>query len=158
MEDIDAPSAQPPGDQTELLLRFLNERNHPCPKCDYDLCNLTRPVCPECGEELALSVGRRNTNYELLILTLAPGIFSGITAGLLLIPFTYFGLILSRGVLLPMLFADFFGLFSGFSMLMLFRRRRAFMKLPRRRQLHCVAGVWLIHIAAFVALLISMPW
>ena len=117
---------------------------------------MTRPVCPECGEELALSVGRRNTNYELLILTLAPGIFSGITAGLLLIPFTYRGLILSRGVFLPMLFADYFGLFSGFSMLMLFRRRRAFMKLPRRRQLHCVAAVWLIHIAAFVALVISM--
>ncbi len=156
MEDIDAPSAQSPSDETELLLRFLRERNHPCPKCGYDLRNLTRPVCPECGEELALSVGRRNTNYELLILTLAPGIFSGIAAGLLLIPLTYFGLILSRGAHLPVLFADFFGLFSGFSMLMLFRRRRAFMKLPRRRQLHCVAAAWLIHIAAFVALVASM--
>ncbi len=87
----------------------------------------------------------------MLILTLAPGIFSGIMAGLLLIPLTYFGLILSRGAPLPMLFADSFGLLSGFSMLMLFRRRRAFMKLPRRRQLHCVAAAWLIHIGAFVA-------
>ncbi len=63
---------EPVKDETELLLRFVAHRDHACPKCGYNLRNLTQPVCPECGEELKLTVGRRRTNDTLFILTLAP--------------------------------------------------------------------------------------
>lgn len=105
-------------------------------------------MCPECGEELTLTVGRRNTNYELLIATLAPGIFSGIAAGLLLVPMTYLGFVLSRWAPLEIVVLDLFGLTSALGSLMLFRRRREFMKQSRRRQILWVIVTWALHIAA----------
>ena len=70
MATVEASKDEPAGERGELLLQFLEGRRVPCPRCGYDLRDLTRPVCPECGEELTLTVGRRNTNYELLIATL----------------------------------------------------------------------------------------
>lgn len=142
---------EPTGDGGELLLQFLDGRSVPCPRCGYDLRDLARPVCPECGEELALTVGRRHPNFELLIATLAPGIFSGIMAGLLLVPLVYFALIRSAGAAPEVVAVDAFGLASGCGSVMLFSRRRSFMKQPRRRQLLWLILTWAIHIAAFVA-------
>ena len=48
-------------EEIELLLRFIHERNVHCPRCDYNLRNLTQPVCPECREELRLTVGARRS-------------------------------------------------------------------------------------------------
>lgn len=104
-------------------------------------------------EELTLTVGRRSTNYELLIATLAPGIFSGIAAGLLLIPLVYLGLILSMGAPLEVVALDGFGLASGFGALMLFRRRRRFMKQSRSHQIFWLIVSWAIHLAAFAVLI-----
>ena len=68
--------------ETELLLAFLRERDHDCPRCGYNLRNLTQPVCPECREELVLKVGVSKLRLYWLIATLAPGMFSGIAAAL----------------------------------------------------------------------------
>jgi len=46
----------------DLLEQFLAE--HPdtaCPACNYRLHRLTSSACPECGTELALTVGRQRT-------------------------------------------------------------------------------------------------
>ena len=153
MATAETSKNEPAGEGGELLLRFLDGRSVPCPKCGYDLRDLTRPVCPECGEELVLTVGRRSTNYELLIATLAPGIFSGIAGGLLLAPLAFFTLFRSRRAPLEIVALDAFGLASGVCALMLFRRRRWFMAQPRRRQVFWAIMIWAIHLTAFVALI-----
>ena len=142
---------EPAGESGELLLQFLEGRSLPCPRCGYDLRDLTRPVCPECGEELALTVGRRHSNYELLIATLAPGIFSGIAAGLLLVPVAYLAFARSLRAPLEIVVLDLFGLTSALGSLVLFRRRREFMSQPRRRQVLWLVATWAIHITALVA-------
>jgi hypothetical protein len=40
----------------DILLKFLADRDVPCPQCGYNLRNLVSDVCPECGERLALGV------------------------------------------------------------------------------------------------------
>lgn len=153
MATAETSKDEPAGDGGELLLQFLDGRSVPCPRCGYDLRDLTRPVCPECGEELVLTVGRRSTNYELLIASLAPGIFSGIAAGLLLVPLIYFGLIRSAGAPLEIVALDAFGLASGFGALMLFGRRRWFMAQPPRHQVFWAIVTWAIHLAALAVLM-----
>jgi len=46
-----------PDTQDDLLRRFLAGRNVPCPRCGYDLRDLTSGRCPECGDEVELHVG-----------------------------------------------------------------------------------------------------
>ena len=44
-------------DAPDLLCKFLEKRELPCPRCGYNLRGLTSSRCPECGDELALQVG-----------------------------------------------------------------------------------------------------
>ncbi len=156
MATAETSKDEPAADRGELLLQFLDGRSVACPRCGYDLRDLTRPVCPECGEELVLTVGRKHPNYELLIATLAPGIFSGIAAGLLLVPITYFALAESRRAPLGIVALDLFGLASAFGALVLFRCRRRFMNQPRRHQIFWVIVIWAIHVATFAVLTVLM--
>lgn len=144
---------EPAENETESLLRFLQGRDHACPKCSYNLRNLTRPVCPECGEALNLTVGRRKTNDALFILTLAPCIFSGICAILLsgVIAFHHYANVGSPPIWIWGV--DGFGLLSGLAGLLLFVKRQAFTKLDRGVQLFSAFVVWAFHIAVFVAVL-----
>ena len=147
---------EPAENETQFLLRFLQGRDHACPKCSYNLRNLTRPICPECGEALALTVGRRNFRDSLIFLVLAPCIFSSICTILLngLIGYIWYG----DGVPPPMWVwgVDAFGLSSGIGGLLLFVKRRAFMKLDRGVQLLWALLAWAIHIAVFVVLVVSL--
>jgi hypothetical protein len=45
-----------PSDEA-LLVAFLSDRDVVCPLCSYNLRGLTHPRCPECGQELRLTVG-----------------------------------------------------------------------------------------------------
>ena len=144
---------EPTSDETELLLHFLAHRDHACPKCDYNLRNLTRPICPECGEALALTVGRGHFRDSLLFLALAPCIFSGICAILLsgVIAFHHYANVGSPPIWIWGV--DGFGLLSGLAGLLLFVKRQAFTKLDRSRQLFSAFVMWAFHIAVFVAVL-----
>ena len=73
-------------DATSILLEFLRERDVLCPVCGYNLRNLTRPQCPECRKDLVLAVGLKKPRFGWFLVTITPGLFSGIAAGLLLIP------------------------------------------------------------------------
>ncbi|MCH8878716.1 MAG: hypothetical protein IID34_02395 [Planctomycetes bacterium] len=147
---------EPAENETEFLLRFLQGRDHACPKCDYNLRNLTRPVCPECGEALKLTVGQRKTNDALSILTLAPCIFSGISAIIISCAAAYqmYRNTGSPGPVFPEMVS--FGLFSGLCGLILFAKRRAFVKLDRGAQLFWAFLVWAIHVAVFFAVLANL--
>ena len=41
---------------TEVLRRFLADRDAPCPACSYNLRGLTSNRCPECNQSLMLQV------------------------------------------------------------------------------------------------------
>lgn len=58
MDDVNPP-AQPASerDDTEHLLGFVASRDVPCPACGYNLRMLSKPICPECGLALKLTVG-----------------------------------------------------------------------------------------------------
>src|SRR5690348_5014609 len=70
----------------EMLLEFIREHDAACPVCGYNLKTLTRPICPECGQELVLAVGAAHLRFGWLLVSLAPGFFSGIAAFFLLVP------------------------------------------------------------------------
>ncbi len=52
--EVQTPS--PPLSRDEHLLAFVREHEARCPLCDYNLRGLSRPTCPECGQELKLDV------------------------------------------------------------------------------------------------------
>src|ERR671921_513984 len=79
-------SPAPTSRAQELLLDFLREHEAACPVCGYNLKSLTRPICPECGQELVLAVGAARLRLGWLFAALAPGFFSGIAAVFLLVP------------------------------------------------------------------------
>ncbi|MCH8054243.1 MAG: hypothetical protein IH895_09295, partial [Planctomycetes bacterium] len=147
---------EPAENETEFLLRFLQGRDHACPKCSYNLRNLTRPICPECGEALALTVGRRKTNDALFILTLAPCIFSGISAIFLSCAIAFQAYRLGGSPPIEVWAMDSFGVFSGLCGLILFVKRRAFTRLDRGVQFFWAFLAWAIHIAVFFAVLANV--
>ncbi len=72
-------------DETEHLLAFLRNRDAECPSCGYNLRDLTKPICPECKEALVLKVGSRTYPIRWLLITIAPGIFTGIMVGVMVV-------------------------------------------------------------------------
>ncbi len=142
----------PAPDAADLLLEYLRERDVPCPGCGYDLRDLAQPRCPECREDLALSVGFRKPRFGWLLVTVTPGLFSGICAGLLLIP-----IFVLSGVNRPpwqILLADGFGWTSGLVALGLIRCRYTFIRWPEGRQRAWGIAAWIIHVAAFISLIV----
>ncbi len=85
-------AARPPADADTLLLEFLRDRDAACPLCGYNLRNLSGTTCPECRELLSLSVGFRKPRFGWFVVAIAPGIFSGICAALMMIPLVGFSL------------------------------------------------------------------
>ena len=120
------------------------------PVCGYNLKALTRPFCPECGQELKLTVGAANLRLGWLMAAVAPGFFSGIAAIFLLLPIVgrlFFG----DGVLMPVpVMMDLFGWSSGIYAIMLAgkRRRIRFLNQPLARQRFTAIVIWFIHVAA----------
>jgi hypothetical protein len=135
-----------PSDATQLLLAFVRDRDVSCPRCAYNLRNLTRPICPECGETFTLRVGAERPVFGLLLLTMAPGIFSGIAA----VIFGLEMLVYPKAHPPEMWFVYLFGALSGIFAGLLFAWRWRFMKQKQRRQTYWAVGVWAIHIAVFV--------
>ena len=148
------PTSPRDEDEVDLLQRFVHERDVLCPRCGYNLRNLTTPVCPECREELRLCVGAQRVRYEWLIATLAPGIFSGIAAMLLLIPIAIESF---RGVgSMPWqpVVLDLFGWLSAIVAAGVFIARDRFLRMPVANQRALAAVAWGLHIAAFLIFIV----
>ncbi len=145
-----------PADEVPLLLTFLRERDAACPLCGYNLRNLVRPQCPECRQDLVLSVGIKDLRLGWLVATIAPGIFSGIAAVLLMIPIILVPLLAGDGSA-PWFAvgADLFGWLSGLVAVILLKYRLAFLRLPRDVQRTWAIVAWAIHLAAFFLLVVS---
>jgi hypothetical protein len=134
----------------QMLLDFLREYDAACPVCGYNLRGLTRPICPECSQELVLTVGAVRLRLGWLFAALAPGFFSGIAAIFVLIP-TLGRPLFGDGRWEPLIVAmDLFGWCSGiFAIILASKRPRSrFLALPPARQRWFAIIIWLIHIAA----------
>jgi hypothetical protein len=150
-------AAVPVWDDAHWLLGFVKDRHVPCPRCGYDLRNLTKPQCPECGEPLALKVGMDTPRFGLMVLAMAPGVFSGVAAVLLAFPL--FRLRTSapgKGPPTAMYVAEVFGVLSGLSTCGLYLLRKRYLGMSHRAQLVSAVGVWLVHILAFVLLVVVL--
>src|SRR5205809_4254839 len=73
VEQLPQISDSPPADRAQdLLLDFLRDHDAACPVCGYNLKTLTRPICPECGHELVLTVGTTRVRLGWLLAAVAP--------------------------------------------------------------------------------------
>jgi hypothetical protein len=138
------------------LLAFLHGRDAPCPLCGYNLRDLTEPRCPECRQDLELTVGVTRLRFGWLIVAIAPSMFSAVAAGLLLIPML--------GVLLagverppwPVVAAETFGWLSTIAALLVLHKRYLFLRQSQVAQRTWALGAWAVHIGAFVVLVAAL--
>ncbi|HTL29768.1 MAG TPA: hypothetical protein VL282_11120 [Tepidisphaeraceae bacterium] len=132
----------------DLLLEFLREHDAACPVCGYNLKALTRPICPECGQELVLTVGAARLRLDWLMAAVAPGFFSGIAAVFLLVPIIVPPMFGNQRWSLTLIGMDLFGWCSGVFAIILAAKRHRFLALPRSAQRWWALGIWLVHVAA----------
>lgn len=134
----------------QMLLDFLGEHDAACPVCGYNLRALNRPVCPECGHALMLTVGAVRLGLGWLSTAVAPGLFSGVCALFTLLP--VFGQYRADGRLSPavmtLIALDLFGWCSLLVAIFLVARFRRFIAQPRARQRAWALAIWLVHVAA----------
>lgn len=155
-------SAHSPADSRadELLLDFLRDHNAPCPICNYNLRALTKPICPECGQALSLTVSAAKLRIGWLLAAVAPGFFSGVAALFVLIP-TFGQLIgqrrITRGFLITGAL-DLFGWCSLAFAIFLASRFKRFIAQPRSRQRFQALGIWAIHIVALGVFILCAIW
>jgi hypothetical protein len=142
-----------PVDEVAHLLAYVRERDVPCPLCGYNLRDLTGPRCPECRHDLVLAVGVTRPHFLWLLVTIAPCIFSGMAAGLLLFPI--FMSIFVGGILPPwqIFAAETFGWVSALAGFLLVWKRYAFLRQSRTAQRRWAVGAWAIHVTAFLGLI-----
>lgn len=150
-------AASPGRAREDMLLEFLRDNDAACPVCGYNLRALTRPICPECRQDLALTVGAKRIQLGWLIIALAPGLFSGIAACFAAIPTTaiYFE---SGEIVWPFVGAVLFGWLSGLGTIILALKcpRMRFIAQSRARQRWIAIAIWLIHFGAAVILGLAM--
>src|SRR6478672_10529133 len=150
----EAPPAGNSDDAVDMLLAFLAGHDADCPVCGYNLRALTRPVCPECGQELVLTVGAARLRLGWLLAALAPGFFSGIAAVFVLVPIVA-RLAIGDGKWSPGLnVLDLFGWCSGVFAIVLAAKRYRFLALPRATQRWWALGIWFVHVAALALFLL----
>lgn len=136
-------------DEHDLLLAFVRGRDVECPGCGYNLRDLRQPVCPECRRAVVLTVGMVRPRMVALLATVAPGVFSGIAACLLLIPIVVSRPV-GRGPPPPAAIAtDLVGFASGLVALVVIWRRFAFLRLSLQAQWTWAAVAWGVHILLF---------
>lgn len=58
----------------DLLLRFLADRDEPCPVCSYNLRGAPNAHCPECGTPLELRVGSPEARVGPWLVALVPSV------------------------------------------------------------------------------------
>ena len=151
----DAPQAKAANGADELLLEFLREHESPCPVCGYNLKALTRPVCPECGQELVLAVGAARLRFGWLFAAVAPGFFSGIAAVFVLVPIVIMTAVANVRPPLRFVAVDAFGWCSGVFAIVLAANRHRFMAQPVARQRWWALGIWLTHVAALALFIMA---
>src|SRR5262245_28730679 len=147
-------------DAHDEVVAFLKGRSAPCPRCGYDLRDIQRATCPECGEALVLKVGSPQARFGWLVLAMAPGCFSGVAAVFVMFPITASlwngSRIGGKGLPWPILGADAFGFLSAASVALMYRHRHRIMAWTTRRQAAFAGGIWIAHVVALGLFILAM--
>ena len=152
-------------DEIEMLLAFVRDRDASCPNCGYNVRNLTKPICPECQEDLLLKVGSRVYPIRWLLITVAPGIFTGITSVIVAVLFaialvntTNTNVSLGSLKTIPLdaiVLSAFFALSAVTAIVIIIMHKR-FIRQPQPRQILWAIWLWMIHLCAFFIFLINV--
>jgi len=134
-----------------MLLAFLADRDVHCPRCDYNLRSLSQPVCPECREELCLTVGVRKLQLHGLLITLAPGAFCLIAVGIFIVMSLMHG---PPPPQIEIILLLLFLVLSAATAVAIAVRHRAFLKLEYATQCFWALAVWGFHVAVFAYMLL----
>ena len=146
----ESASADVPND-TALLLSFVRERDVECPRCGYNLRNLTQPVCPECSERLVLSVGLADPKFGWFLAAIAPGIFGGILAIVILVM-----IVSLPGAPREVIITELFLVCSGGVGIGIIVGQRRFRSQSRKRQAAAAVAIWAAHLIAFLLFMQSI--
>ncbi|CAN5765383.1 hypothetical protein BH11PLA1_BH11PLA1_03980 [soil metagenome] len=141
------------------VLAFLQGRSVPCPRCGYDLCDISTARCPECAEPLVLMIGSPRARFGWLVLAMAPGCFSGVAAVFVMVPIVMTAgrtFPPGQGMPWPIVVADGFGFFSAATVAVMYRHRHRFMAWTARRQGLFAGTVWGAHVSAFLLFVLGM--
>jgi len=137
---------------TALLFAFLRDRDVPCPLCGYNLRALPEPRCPECGQEIRLSIAMAEPYLRAwIVLMTATGASAGIGVffifvllskggpphGAFWLPLTYFF------VSIPVAF-------------LVLRARKALLKLGKSLQWTLAIGVSILSFLVCIVLVIFL--
>lgn len=145
-----------PPDAGTMLLEFVKGRDVECPQCGYNLRNLTKPICPECREDLTLSVGLVKVRFGLFVVALIPGAFSSICAFILAIPMILVPLFGQQPAPIEFVILDGFGWLSGIFAVGLYLSRYRFLRIGRSGQIVWALVLWAIHLLAFAIFMVSV--
>ena len=154
-ESTPTEDGRDPASEADLLIAFLRERDETCPRCGYNLRNLTLPRCPECEEPLVLAVKAQELNLVPYVTTLAPGIFCGLLLLVFIIMMMVGGGVpgaLPFGVCLFLVFLAV----SGGASLVLVGNSRGFLRLKQNRQAGIAMFTWVVHIIIFSVMIAWM--
>jgi hypothetical protein len=141
------------------VVAFLKGRSIPCPRCAYDLRDITTAKCPECGEPLVLKIGSPRARFGWVVLAMAPGCFSGVAAMFVMVPIVmtiWQRFPPGQGAPWPVMVGDAFGFLSAASVLLMYRHRHRIMAWTARRQAAFAGTVWGIHILMFVLIVLAL--
>ncbi len=152
------PDEPPPTlDLDRMLLDFVHGRDVACPQCGYNLRNLTTTTCPECKQALKMQVGVQRPPLLPFVLAIAPGIFGGLCAAVLVVMFSA-NFIANGGRLVgfpwQIALLDGFGWLSGLCTIGLVVGRHRFLAAPVPRQRAIAAAIWIGNILAVVLVLV----
>ena len=149
-----SPEPEQLTDADRMLLDFVRDRDVACPSCGYNVRNLTKPVCPECEEPLVLKVGGKTYPVRWLLATVAPGIFTGVTAGVMAVTLLIMGP--PNFVSLGVIFTGIFFIASAALAVVLIIWNKRFIRQPQPRQIMWAVLLWVIHLSAFFTFLAYM--
>ena len=134
--------------ETEMLLAFIRDRDASCPNCGYNIRDLTKPICPECKEDLVLKVGSRIYPIRWLQITVAPGIFTGITSVVMLVIVMLKGSLPNPIPPVAIVLSTFFALSAVTAVAIIIMHKR-FIRQPQPRQVLWATAIWVVHLTAF---------
>ncbi len=160
MESPDPTPIQPPSRETGALWDYLAQRDIPCPGCGYNLRGLRSEVCPECRQELRLTLQLAEPRLGSLLAVLS-GLLAGLGASVVCLSIVTWASLVWGGPGRRMLFPIFYlpaivGLINGPAAVLLGRTagRRWFRELaPRARSIITVLswGQLPVWIAVFMS-------
>jgi len=143
---------------TDFLRSYLVLHNPPCPGCGYNLRGLTGSRCPECNQELMLSIGLvepKIASFVAALIGLAAG--AGFSASMLAFGL-YVGLTQSAlrdAVFWRIEIITGSGLLvEGGLLAVLLYKRREFRRCSAGVRGVCIAGAWMLSIAMVVVFMV----